>query len=601
MTTTMADIIYDKSPALEIPGFTAYQGWPQVIDQLLRAIESTHEKPPVVVVDCYCGVLDEELLGELSRGLRPDTVIKMADLMRSEREIEQMIRPYLGDDPVFGRISGIEMKDYFDPAKLSRARDVLRNGSDSLIMIYGPGAGLITDTCGVFIYADMPRWEIQQRSRQGLISNLGCTNFGESPGIQYKRGYFIDWRVCDRHKFDQFERANFFLDTTIPRVPKMVSGSAMRTALRLAASRPFRVVPFFDPAPWGGKWMMEHFDLDRAAPNYGWGFDCVPEENSLQFKFGDVRIEIPANNLVQRHPRQLLGESVFARFGAEFPIRFDMLDTIAGGNLSLQVHPLTGYIQRHFGMQYTQDESYYILDALPEACVYLGLEQGVCPAAFRDELLRAQQGGIPPSVNRYVACWPARRHDHFLIPAGTCHCSGAGAMVLEISATPYIFTFKLWDWGRNGLDGKPRPVHLQRGFDNIQWDRDQPWTRRNLINRITRLGSGSGWQEELTGLHDLEFIETRRHWFTNIVPHHTEGTVNVLNLVQGDAVVVESPVDEFPPMIIHYAETFIVPASVGPYTIRPMAPDPQKPYATIKAAVRHSRQPPTSGLNSVGI
>ena len=54
-------------------------------------------------------------------------------------------------------------------------------------------------------------------------------------------------------------------------------------------------------------------------------------------------------------------------------------------------------------------------------------------------------------------------------------------MVLEISATPYIFTFKLWDWGRLGLDGKPRPVHIQHGKHVIE-DRRSRWVKENLVN-----------------------------------------------------------------------------------------------------------------------
>ncbi|VTR54613.1 Uncharacterised protein [Serratia fonticola] len=109
--------------------------------------------------------------------------------------------------------------------------------------------------------------------------------------------------------------------------------------------------------------MKQQFDLDPAAANYAWCFDCVPEENSLLMRFGDVRVEIPSQDLVLLYPRPLLGERVHARFGAEFPIRFDFLDTVGGQNLSFQVHPITEYIQQHFGMHYTQDESYYILAA----------------------------------------------------------------------------------------------------------------------------------------------------------------------------------------------------------------------------------------------
>jgi hypothetical protein len=94
-------------------------------------------------------------------------------------------------------------------------------------------------------------------------------------------------------------------------------------------------------------------------------------------------------------------------------------------------------------------------------------------------------------------------------------------MVLEISATPYIFTFKLWDWDRVGLDDKPRPIHIDHGEANIQWNRKTAWVRNNLIAQVEPIASGHGWTEERTGLHQREFIETRRHWFSESVPHNT--------------------------------------------------------------------------------
>jgi mannose-6-phosphate isomerase class I len=335
--------------------------------------------------------------------------------------------------------------------------------------------------------------------------------------------------------------------------------------------------------------MEEVCDLPRNAPNHAWCFDCVPEENSLLLGFGENCIEIPAMNLILLYPRELLGEEIHSRFGTEFPIRFDMLDTMGGGNLSLQVHPKTSFIREQFGMKYTQDESYYLLDAGDEGCVYLGLKSGIDTEAMTRELHAAQDDGSPFEAEKYVNRYPTKQHDHFLIPAGTIHCAGEGSMVLEISATPYIFTFKLWDWGRLGLNGLPRPIHIDHGIANIAWDRDTAWVQKNLINRIERIEEGPVWKEERTGLHELEFIETRRHWFTGPTPHDTYGTVNVLNLVEGEAATVESPSGKFEPFVVHYAETFIVPAAVGQYTISPSGDSLGRRCGTIKAYVRSSR------------
>jgi hypothetical protein len=282
-----------------------------------------------------------------------------------------------------------------------------------------------------------------------------------------------------------------------------------------------------------------------------------------------------------------LGLSVYSRFGAEFPIRFDFLDTMGGGNLSLQVHPKAAYILDKFGMKYTQDESYYLLDAGEDGSVYLGVKNQVNRNAMIRELKTVQANGHFFRAEDYVNKFPANKHDHFLIPAGTIHCSGKNSMVLEISATPYIFTFKLWDWGRLGLDGFPRPIHLDHGLANIAWDRDTNWVRENLINQVSQLAEGPGWREERTGLHESQFIETRRHWFTAPTHHETQDTLNVLNLVEGEEAVVESPTSAFEPFIVHYAETFIVPATVGAYRISPVGQSIGRCCTTIKASVRN--------------
>jgi mannose-6-phosphate isomerase class I len=347
-----------------------------------------------------------------------------------------------------------------------------------------------------------------------------------------------------------------------------------------------RLVPFFDPGPWGGQWMKEVCDLDREAPNYAWCFDCVPEENSLFMNYGKVRVEIPSVNLIFQQPEKVLGEDIYTTLGPEFPIRFDFLDTMEGGNLSLQVHPSVQYIREQFGMTYTQDESYYMLDVEEDAIVYLGLKNNIEPDQMINELRKAQSEGNDFDADNFVQKWPVKKHDHVLIPAGTVHCSGKNSMVLEISATPYIFTFKLWDWGRMGLDGKPRPINIEHGKEVIRWERTTEWMEKNLVNCVEEIGKGDDWREERTGLHESEFIETRRHWFTGKVHHDTQGQLNVLNLIEGREAIIESPTRKFEPYIVHYAETFVIPAAVGEYTIMPYGEGIGQECGTIKAYIR---------------
>ncbi|MGQ8335354.1 class I mannose-6-phosphate isomerase [Sunxiuqinia sp. A32] len=580
---------FNNLPFVEVKNtkYKVENGWEAICSRLNKKIETLTCKKKLVVIETYQGVIHEEVISNLKVGLKADWFILAEDYMLAEDEIKKLVFPDVTNDRIFGFLTRLGIEPFFNPEKVRNLQNDIENAGEETIVIYGTGAAHICPKPDLLVYADMARWEIQLRMRKHLVDNIGVKNRNIPDWmLLYKQGFFVDWRVCDRLKKRLFDKWDFVLDTNKQGHPKLVEGKGILEGLELASNRPFSVVPFFDPGPWGGQWMKEVCNLDPEPQNYAWCFNCVPEENSLLLKFGGDIIEIPSINLVFRHPKNLMGEAVHGRFGDEFPIRYDFLDTMQGGHLSLQVHPLTEYIQEKFGMHYTQDESYYMMDVEEDAIVYLGLKEGVNPKAMLSDLEVAQEGGAVFDAEKHIQTWPMKKHDHVLIPAGTVHCSGKGSMVLEISATPYIFTFKLWDWGRLGMDGKPRPINIEHGKNVIQWDRTTEWTQNNLVNQIEKVAEGDGWVEERTGLHEREFIETHRHWFTEKTEHHTNGGVHVICLVEGDEVIVESPTDAFEPFVVNYAEVFVVPAKVGAYTIRPYGSEVGQKCATLKAFVR---------------
>lgn len=570
---------YNKFPTTKVNG-QIHCGWSNIIDVLKKELQKNN----VVSIDMYTGVHYEEIANEILK-IAPDKLIETKNLFKSKSELDDMTKRFMTDDVLFGYITNLNLSDYFDQEKLLQTKETIQNSQEKIVIL-GHGASLVAPLRATRIYIDMARWEIIQRMRAKSVEGLGMDNRQEDYSFQYKRGYFNDWRILDQHKDSVYKSTDYWIDTHTVDKPKMINKSTFWEGMNNTANTPFRVVPFFDTAPWGGQWMKDVCDLNRDVVNFGWCFDCVPEENSLLLEVDGEIFEMPSINLVRTKTKALLGEPVESRFGKEFPIRFDFLDTFGGGNLSLQVHPTTQFIREQFGMQYTQDESYYMIDANPNAVVYLGLKNGIDKDAMMTDLEKAEKGELVFEAEKYVNKIPAKKHDHFLIPGGTVHCSGPEGLVLEISSTPNLFTFKLWDWERLGLDGKPRPINVDRGRQVIDWKRDTDYTFKNLVNAFSIVAQGDGWKEEKTGLHPNEFIETRRHSFTKPVHHSTNNSVNVLNLIEGEEAIVESPTNAFEPFVIHYAETFIIPAQLGEYTISPFGKSEGQECMTIKAYIR---------------
>jgi mannose-6-phosphate isomerase class I len=519
----------------------------------------------IITIDGYGGVLWENVRAQLDaqfvgRGLRV-AWLDVSSALKPPASIEKLVAPFLGgDDPLFGtRFTGA-LRDFFDTDKL---RSIVPDPNADVSIVYGCGAALC-GWQGLLVYMDLPKNEIQFRSRAGTVGNLGA-GAPFSPKEMYKRFYFVDWVALNRHKADVLPDVDLIVDEQRPDEPTFASGDEFRAALTAMSRNYFRVRPWFEPGPWGGQWIKQHIpQLPQDAPNYAWSFELIVPENGLMLQSDDTLLEVSFDWLMFHAHREVLGKSA-DRFGYEFPIRFDFLDTFEGGNLSVQCHPRPEYARRHFGENFTQDETYYILDCAPGAHVYLGFRDDINPAEFRQALEHSYHDAVPVDVERYVNVELAHKHDLFLIPNGTIHCSGQNNLVLEISATPYIFTFKMYDWLQLDLDGKPRPLNIQRAFDNLYFDRKGERIKAEHISQPALLATGDGWRVMHLPTHAAQFYDVHRIEFDRQVDVQMEGSCHVLSLVEGSSVILET--SQGLRQKFAYAETFVVPAAAQSYRL----------------------------------
>ncbi|MFJ6086828.1 class I mannose-6-phosphate isomerase [Streptomyces sp. NPDC092369] len=554
---------YDPNPSYEPVDGQVVAGWP-------AAVATLSAGPLTLAVDGPAALDWDALVDGLSSAIRSaGRQVRSVDVRRhyAPAAAERITaHPVPADDPFFTPLSEAQVSDLFDSVpQESRLPD------DDVVVVFGPGAVLCEPD--LLWYADLPKRYAEAAVAHGHRPvGVNLARLGE-PG-HLVRLFYTDWPVLDRHRDAHATGVDRWIDVQDATTPTSLDGAALRSTLEHLARGPVRTRPYFNSTPWGGQWAASELGFTPQAGNTALGYELIaPEAGVLIGREDGPQVEVPFQLLCVLHPQAMLGEEVHRAFGTSFPIRFDYLDTVGGGNLSLHCHPQERYMREVFGWPYTQHETYYVTASEPGAQVLLGLTEHADLDVMRRQVEDAVAQGTPLPVEDHVQVHPATVGQLFMIPAGTPHASGAGNLVLEVSATPYLYSLRFYDWLRKDAAGASRPLPYEHGFANLDTARRGEDVTKELIQQPRTLRAGKGWREEVIGALPEMFYAVHRLVLApdSGIADDTAGRFHILNVSAGQGAVIETAGRSS--HFLAFAETITVPAAAGPYRIRAVGGD----------------------------
>ncbi|MDR2803500.1 MAG: class I mannose-6-phosphate isomerase [Treponema sp.] len=222
---------------------------------------------------------------------------------------------------------------------------------------------------------------------------------------------------------------------------------------------PLEFIPIPCPRIWGGSKLRNEWNKDFSKDKIGesWELSCVPGAVSL-IKSGEFAGK-PVTEALEKYGAAILGDKVYAKYGAELPLLFKLID--ASENLSVQVHPDDVVAKKRHNC-FGKTEMWFVAQAEKNSMLYSGFAQPVRKEYYM-ELIKSGK------ILEMLASHTVKTGDSFFIPAGRVHGIGAGIVIAEIQQSSDV-TYRIFDYHRKDSDGNERELHIAESVDVVDFN-----------------------------------------------------------------------------------------------------------------------------------
>ena len=311
---------------------------------------------------------------------------------------------------------------------------------------------------------------------------------------------------------------------------------------------PLLFEPNLHTVVWGGHQLQPYKGLEPTAEPIGesWEVSAVPSSTSIisngEWKGRDL------NTVIAEHPEEILGRAVNEKFGGKLPLLVKFID--AKKDLSIQVHPNDEMAMREHGKM-GKSEMWYIIKAEPGSHLYAGFKQEITTDEY-------QQRIADGTITEVLADHPVKAGDVFYLPAGRVHAICGGIMLVEVQQSSDI-TYRIYDYNRPGMDGKPRELHTALAAKALDYHVENNY-RTEYVETDNR-----AVQVIDTPYFDVRVMELSQTFHRNLIKYDS---FIITMCIEGDCTIhVRSTADE---ILLREGHSTLIPAAIADYDVIPL-------------------------------